>query len=47
MLIDKTLFTGRSVAFPGHALGCGLTPNAAKARKLTKSSLDYSDCLSL
>ncbi|KAG6427841.1 hypothetical protein SASPL_112088 [Salvia splendens] len=32
---------GCSVAFPGHALGCGLTPNAAKARKLTKSSLDY------
>ncbi|KAL4564278.1 hypothetical protein LXL04_028338 [Taraxacum kok-saghyz] len=23
---------GRSVAFPGHALGCGLTPDAAKAR---------------
>ncbi|KAG6382722.1 hypothetical protein SASPL_157569 [Salvia splendens] len=32
---------GCSVAFPGHALGCGLTPNASKARKLTKSSLDY------
>ncbi|KAG6430888.1 hypothetical protein SASPL_108961 [Salvia splendens] len=28
---------GRSVAFPGHALGSGLTPNAAKARKLTKT----------
>ncbi|CAK9156654.1 unnamed protein product [Ilex paraguariensis] len=24
---------GRSVAFPGHALGAGLTPDAAKARK--------------
>ncbi|KAG8372408.1 hypothetical protein BUALT_Bualt12G0063100 [Buddleja alternifolia] len=25
---------GRSVAFPGHALGSGLTPDVAKARKL-------------
>ncbi|KAL0339995.1 UNVERIFIED_CONTAM: FGGY carbohydrate kinase domain-containing protein [Sesamum radiatum] len=25
---------GRSVAFPGHALGSGLTPDAAKARTL-------------
>jgi len=24
--------TGRSVAFPGHPLGSGLTPAAAKAR---------------
>ena len=24
--------TGRSVAFPGHPLGSGLTPSAAKAR---------------
>lgn len=36
----KLLFTGRSVAFPGHALGSGLTPDAAKARTLTKNSLD-------
>lgn len=26
------IYTGRSVAFPGHPLGSGLTPTAAQAR---------------
>ncbi|KAL3643239.1 hypothetical protein CASFOL_014054 [Castilleja foliolosa] len=29
---------GRSVAFPGHALGCGLTTDAAKARNIYKKN---------
>jgi len=31
---QSIIITGRSVAFPGHPLGSGLTPTAAKARIL-------------
>lgn len=34
MTLPLLLQAGRSVAFPGHPLGSGLTPAAAKARNL-------------
>lgn len=33
--------TGRSVAFPGHPLGSGLTDAAAKARNLVVMKSDF------
>lgn len=33
------MLTGRSVAFPGHPLGSGLTPTAAKARNFVLKKL--------